>query len=167
MDGVACAATRARLYGNDGAQMTAEEPEFDLVVVGSGAAGLTAALTAALHGLKTVVLEKTEYFGGSTARSGGGVWLPGNSVLRKSGRTDTPEQARQYLAYVAGEGVPESLRNAVLEHGPAMLDLVLANTPLRLRLGAELLRLLPRGTRRAGRRAIGRAVPPERPRTRG
>ncbi len=110
--------------------MTAEEPEFDLVVVGSGAAGLTAALTAALHGLKAVVLEKTEYFGGSTARSGGGVWLPGNSVLRKAGRTDTPEEAGEYLAYVAGEGVPESLRNALLEHGPRMLDLVLANTPL-------------------------------------
>ena len=111
--------------------MTAEEPEFDLVVVGSGAAGLTAALTAALNGLRTVVLEKTEYFGGSTARSGGGVWLPGNSVLRKSGRTDSPDEARQYLAYVAGDGVPESLRDALLEHGPAMLDLVLANTPVR------------------------------------
>jgi 3-oxosteroid 1-dehydrogenase len=112
--------------------VTAEEPEFDLVVVGSGAAGMTAALTAAVHGLRVVVLEKTEYFGGSTARSGGGVWLPGNSVLRKAGRADTPGQARQYLAYVAGEGVPESLQTALLEHGPKMLDLVLANTPLGL-----------------------------------
>ena len=111
--------------------MTAEIPEFDLVVVGSGAAGMTAALTAAVHGLRVVVLEKTEYFGGSTARSGGGVWLPGNSVLREAGRTDMPEQARQYLAYVAGENVPESLQAALLEHGPKMLDLVLANTPVR------------------------------------
>ncbi len=110
--------------------MTAEEPQFDFVVVGSGAAGLTAALTAALCGLRTVVLEKTEYYGGSTARSGGGVWLPGNAVLRRAGRTDSLEQASQYLAFVAGEGVPESLRSALLRHGPAMLDLVLANTPL-------------------------------------
>ncbi len=110
--------------------MTADDPEFDLAVVGSGAAGMTAALTAALHGLRTVVLEKTEYFGGSTARSGGGVWIPGNSVLRRHGLTDTAEQARNYLRHVAGQGTPAGLQAAFLEHGPAMLDLVLAHTPL-------------------------------------
>jgi 3-oxosteroid 1-dehydrogenase len=105
-------------------------PEFDFVIVGSGAAGLTAALTAVLRGLTAVVIEKTEYFGGSTARSGGGVWIPGNAILRRDGITDTPEQAAAYLAHVAGEGTPQSLRSAFLEHGPAMLDLVLANTPV-------------------------------------
>jgi 3-oxosteroid 1-dehydrogenase len=109
--------------------MIAEEPVFDFVVAGSGAAGMTAALTAAVNGLSVLVIEKTEYFGGSTARSGGGVWVPQNSVLRKAGIPDTAEQASDYLAYVAGESVP-GLRRAFLEHGPAMLDLVLANTPL-------------------------------------
>jgi len=137
--------------------MTAEEPQFDLVVVGSGAAGLTAALTAALHGLRTVVLEKTEYYGGSAARSGGGVWLPGNAALRRAGRTDSPEQASQYLAFVAGEGVPESLRSALLTHGPAMLDLVLAHTPLNFEWVPNYSDYYPEAP---GGQAAGRSVEP-------
>ena len=111
----------------------ATEPtaEFDIVVAGSGAAGMTAALTAAHHGASVVVLEKTGSFGGSTARSGGGIWAPGNAVLRAAGVADTPELARTYLAHVAGEDAPAELRNALLEHCAAMLDLVLATTPLR------------------------------------
>ena len=104
--------------------------EFDVVVAGSGAAGLTAALTAAHLGLSVLVIEKAASFGGSTARSGGGIWAPGNAVLRDAGVADTPEQARTYLAYVA-EGVPAARREALLEHGPDMLALVLAKTPLR------------------------------------
>ncbi len=106
--------------------------EFDVVVAGSGAAGMTAALTATDLGLSVVVVEKAGSFGGSTARSGGGIWAPGNAVLRAAGVTDTAEQARAYLAHVAGADGPAGLREAFLEHGPAMLDLVLARTPLRL-----------------------------------
>jgi 3-oxosteroid 1-dehydrogenase len=112
--------------------MTTEPAEFDVVVAGSGAAGMTAALTAAELGLNVVVIEKAGAFGGSTARSGGGIWAPGNAVLRAAGVSDTPKQARAYLAHVAGADVPTSMREAFLEHGPAMLDLVLARTPLRL-----------------------------------
>ena len=110
--------------------MTADEAQFDVVVAGSGAAGMTAALTAAHHGLRAVVLEKTDRFGGSTARSGGGIWAPGNEVLRRAGVRDTPEQAAAYLAHVAGAGVPEASRRALLDHGPEMLSLVLARTPV-------------------------------------
>jgi 3-oxosteroid 1-dehydrogenase len=108
------------------------DAEFDIIVAGSGAAGLTAALTAAHLGATVVVLEKTGTFGGSTARSGGGIWAPGNAVLRRAGVADTPELASAYLAYVTGDDVPPELRRAFLEHCPAMLDLVLATTPLRL-----------------------------------
>ena len=82
--------------------MGGEELVFDVVVCGSGAAGMTAALTAARNGLSAVVIEKTEYFGGSTARSGGGVWIPGNAVLKRPGVEDSPELASVYLAHVAG-----------------------------------------------------------------
>ena len=103
--------------------------EVDVVIAGSGAAGMTAALTAARLGLSALVIEKAAVFGGSTARSGGGIWAPNNAVLRAAGVADTPEQARVYLAYVAA-GVPEESREAFLGHGPAMLDLVRAMTPL-------------------------------------
>ena len=109
----------------------AEGAEFDIVVAGSGAAGMTAALTAAHLGLSVLVIEKTGSFGGSTARSGGGIWAPGNVVLRDAGVADTSEQARAYLAQVAGDGVPAERQQALLEHGPDMLSLVLAMTPLR------------------------------------
>jgi 3-oxosteroid 1-dehydrogenase len=111
--------------------MATEPAEFDVVVAGSGAAGMTAALTAAHLGLSVLVIEKTGFFGGSTARSGGGIWAPGNTVLRAAGVSDTPEQADAYLAHVAGDDVPAELRQAFLEHAPAMLGLVLANTPVR------------------------------------
>ena len=131
--------------------------EFDIVVAGSGAAGMTAALTAAHLGATVVVLEKTEYFGGSTARSGGGIWAPGNAVLRRARVADTPELAREYLAFVAGDDVPADLRDALLEHCPAMLDLVLAKTPLRLQWVPGYADYYPEAP---GGLAAGRSVEP-------
>ena len=109
--------------------MTTDHGEFDVVVVGCGGAGMTAALAAAHNGLSVVVVEKTQHFGGSTARSGGGIWVPGNEVLRRAGVPDSPQQAREYLAYVAGDGVPAERQQALLEHGPDMIAFVRANTP--------------------------------------
>ena len=80
--------------------------EFDVVVVGSGAAGMVAALTAAHQGLSAIVVEKAPHFGGSTARSGGGVWIPNNEILKRDGVTDTEEAARTYLHTIIGDVVP-------------------------------------------------------------
>ena len=70
---------------------------FDLVVVGSGGAGLTAAIVARDRGLSAVVLEKTEVFGGSTALSGGGLWIPNNALMRREGVPDSYDEALAYM----------------------------------------------------------------------
>jgi 3-oxosteroid 1-dehydrogenase len=106
--------------------------EYDVVVVGSGAAGMVAALTAAHEGLSTVVVEKAPHFGGSTARSGGGVWIPNNEILKRDGVTDTPEAARTYLHGIIGDIVEPERIDAYLKRAPEMLSFVLTHTPLKM-----------------------------------
>ncbi|MGH3893270.1 MAG: 3-oxosteroid 1-dehydrogenase [Rhodococcus qingshengii] len=106
--------------------------EYDIVVVGSGAAGMTAALTAAHQGLSVVIVEKAAHYGGSTARSGGGVWIPNNEALQADGVTDTPEAARSYLHSIIGDVVAPERIDTYLERGPEMLSFVLKNSPLAL-----------------------------------
>jgi 3-oxosteroid 1-dehydrogenase len=106
--------------------------EYDVVVVGSGAAGMVAALTAAHQGLSTIVVEKAPHYGGSTARSGGGVWIPNNEVLVRDGVKDTPEAARQYLHAIIGDAVAPERIDTYLQRGPEMLSFVLKRSPLKL-----------------------------------
>ncbi|WP_042403960.1 3-oxosteroid 1-dehydrogenase [Streptacidiphilus carbonis] len=107
--------------------------EYDVVVVGCGASGMTAALTAAKRGLSVVVVEKAPTFGGSAARSGAGVWIPNNEVILAAGVPDTPALAAEYLAAVVGSDVPLARQQSFLDHGPAMISFVMANSPLRFR----------------------------------
>ena len=97
------------------------DANFDVVVVGSGAAGLTAGLTAKLQGLKSLVIEKTDRYGGASAISGGALWIPNNHVIKGAGVPDTHELARQYLDSTIGDRVPEALKEAYITRGPEML----------------------------------------------
>ena len=106
--------------------------EYDVVVVGSGAAGMVAALTAASQGLSTVVVEKAAHYGGSTARSGGGVWIPNNEVLKRDGVKDSPAAAAQYLHAIIGDVVPAEKIDTYLDRSPEMLSFVLNHSPLKL-----------------------------------
>jgi 3-oxosteroid 1-dehydrogenase len=107
--------------------------EYDVVVVGSGAAGMTAALRAVKRGLRVVVVEKAPTFGGSAARSGAGIWIPCNEVILAAGVPDTPAKAATYLASVVGPGVPADRQAAFLANGPDMISFVMDNSPLGFR----------------------------------
>lgn len=103
---------------------------FDVVVVGAGAAGMSAAITAAAKGLSTVLIEKSPYWGGSTSRSGGGVWIPNNAVLQRDGVDDTVERAREYVHAIVGEHAPQARIDAYIDRGPEALSFLMANAPL-------------------------------------
>ena len=107
----------------------ARDIEVDIVVVGSGT-GMTAALAAREAGLSALIIEKTEYVGGSTALSGGAFWIPGNRVLKKLGADADMERAHTYLENVVGDTAPRARWEAFLEHGPDAVDLLMRTTPL-------------------------------------
>ncbi|MFC7886268.1 FAD-dependent oxidoreductase [Streptomyces sp. NPDC057376] len=94
---------------------------YDVVVAGSGAAGMAAAITARLRGLTVLVVEKNDVYGGTTALSGGAIWVPDNFHLDAAGLGDTPEKARAYLDATVGERVPAERKAAYVEHGPRMV----------------------------------------------
>ena len=107
--------------------------EFDVVILGSGAAGLTAALTTSQAGMRTLILEKSDKIGGTSAMSGAGTWVPANHIMLSKGLADSPENALQYIKAVMPEawGSRESDRwQAFTTHAPDMLKMVDDLTPI-------------------------------------
>ncbi len=100
--------------------MTAGECETDLLVLGSGAAGLAAAVVAACEGLSVLVLEKTEWLGGTSAYSAGTCWIPGHR--HQPDPVADVTEARRYLDALVGDRAARELREAYLRHGPEVID---------------------------------------------
>lgn len=103
--------------------------EFDLVVVGSGAGSICAALVAKALGKRCVILEKQAKVGGSTAISGGVLWTPCNPLMAEEGIPDSYERARRYFDSVVtheGPGTSPERREAFLKVGPPMIEFLRA-----------------------------------------
>ncbi|MDR5830635.1 FAD-dependent oxidoreductase [Caballeronia sp. LP006] len=117
---------------------TPNQIDCDLLVVGSGASGLAAAVTAAWHGLKVVVVEKDDVFGGATAWSGGWMWVPGNPLARRAGIIEDPQQPRTYLRNELGDRYDPERVDAFLDNCPHMVGFFHEHTALRFVDGNQI-----------------------------
>jgi succinate dehydrogenase/fumarate reductase flavoprotein subunit len=113
------------------ARSAGEAYECDVLVAGSGASGMAAAITARSRGLDVLIAEKEPRYGGTTARSGGWLWIPGTSLAQGYGIKETPEQARTYLRHEAGNNFDAARVDAFLSAGPEAVDFFTTRTSLR------------------------------------
>ena len=102
--------------------MTQESLSVDVLVVGTGASGMATAITAASQGLKVLVVEKEARFGGTTARSGGWLWIPGTRLAKEQGIQEPAGAARTYLQHEATTHFDPARVDAFLEYGPKAID---------------------------------------------
>lgn len=130
--------------------------DADLVVVGAGAGGMTAALSAALHGLRVVLCEASEQVGGTTASSAGTLWVPGNRQGLAAGHGDSAAEAARYLDALIGPDDPRGLRRSYLTHAAPTLAEIEARTRLRFASAG----LHPDYLQRPGAALAGRALSP-------
>ena len=102
----------------------------DVLVVGSGAGGLSAAVTAAFHGLKVIVAEKDDLLGGATAWSGGWIWAPLNPLARRAGIKEDRSRPRTYLEHELGNRFNAPRIDAFLDNAPRMVSFFERHTSL-------------------------------------
>jgi len=105
--------------------------ETDLVAIGGGAGGMTAALSGALNGLDVLLCEATPQLGGTTATSAGTIWVPCNTPSREAGFADSYDEAMRYLDGLIPSGERRTLRETYLRTGPAIIDEIMRRTQVR------------------------------------
>lgn len=135
--------------------MTAWDQTVDILVVGSGSGGLVAALAARAEGLETLLIEKSEYAGGTTAYSHGAIWLPNNPLMREAGLDDSVEDALSYMRSVVGDQGPATSherQEAYVRGGESLVQFLRAEgVPLRLVTDYPDYYAETVGSRKAGR----------------
>ena len=104
--------------------------DCDVLIVGSGASGLAAAVTAAWHGQSVIVVEKDPVFGGATAWSGGWAWVPCNPLAKRAGIIEDAVLPRTYLQHELGERYEPAMIDAFLNAGPHMVSFFERHTAL-------------------------------------
>ncbi len=104
--------------------------ETEVLVVGSGAAGLAAAILAHDNGAKVTLIERTDKVGGTTAVSGGGIWIPDNHLMKEKGISDSKEDAFNYCKHLSGGKTTDELIKHYLDTGPDVVKYLLDHTPL-------------------------------------
>jgi len=114
-----------------GAARTNWDAETDVLVFGSGAAGLMAALSASACGIKAMLCESSDLLGGTTATSGGSIWVPGAELIARSGHEEPADNVWRYLRNELGERLDEPLIRAYLESCSDALDFLEQHTDVR------------------------------------
>jgi len=131
----------------------------DVLVAGSGAGGLAAAVTARKAGLEVLVAEKEPWYGGTTALSGGWLWIPNHPMQKEIGVSDSIEDASTYLLHEAGEKYDPERVNAFLTAGPRMVEFFTRETAVQFDPSATFSDYHPDapGGRPGGRSIVARA----------
>ncbi|WP_446731628.1 FAD-dependent oxidoreductase [Pseudomonas sp. OTU5201] len=114
------------------------ERHCDVLVIGSGASGLAAAVTAAHQGLEVLVAEKTGQIGGTSAWSGGWLWIPRNPLAQAEGAPDSEEAVETYLRAELGVDELDERQRAFLQHGPLMVDFFQRHTHVQFYSGSRM-----------------------------
>ena len=107
------------------------DKEVDVLVVGSGAGGLLSALVAAKNNADVLIVEKDQLWGGTSATSGGGIWIPGSDQARASGFEDNLDDAFTYVRGLSKDNVPDENIRAYVNNAAPMLRWVTENTQIR------------------------------------
>lgn len=141
--------------------MTAQvqtQPSYDVIVVGSGAGAMTSALFAADQGLSVLIVEKSDKYGGTSAISGGGIWIPNNHYFAAKGGQDSVELAMQYLKAATGEHGDDARLLAYLDNAAPMIQRLTNNSRVRFAVAEKYPDYYPH---LPGALAGGRTLDPE------